>query len=81
MIFILTTGGIVYAALCWTGVDESYILGIQGRYLIPVMPLAALLLQNKIYVTQKNTDRALCYSGVILELFVAMEIFQVAIAS
>ena len=48
------------AMLCdCTPVNAITVWGYQGRYLLPVLPFAIVLLQNKVIVFQKNINRYL----------------------
>ena len=51
--FTVVCGGVVLASmfvmfLAWTPDTHAYILGLQGRYYIPILPLAILILRNKL---------------------------------
>jgi len=59
-IFILST----YQYMGWTPVGNGLILGLQGRYFIPVSPVFFLLFYNRIFHIRDN------YFGIIGSIFV-----------
>lgn len=64
--FIFTT---LY--LMWSNVGSPIILGLNGKYFIPVMMPLLLLFHNKIYLQEKYQDmiKIIIFSAVILILF------------
>lgn len=55
-LFALAAAGlVVIACVLWTPTDYTSIYGIQGRYFLPILPLAALCLQSRMALLQKPT--------------------------
>ena len=62
------------AALCWTPINLTTIFGMQGRYLLPVLPAALLLLgENRVLCLRRETDGALRFGAVALAAAVALQ--------
>lgn len=58
---------IVMAALSWTPANYQVIFGIQGRYLLPVLPLGLVLLgQTKMVQVTRDAARPLCLASACL---------------
>ena len=52
-------------ALSWTPVGSEYIMGVQGRYFLPMLPLFLVILRNNRIVVRKNIDK-LAIEGLLL---------------
>ena len=62
------------AALCWTPINLTTIFGMQGRYLLPVLPAALLLLaEGRTLCLRRSTDGALRLSAGALAAAVALQ--------
>lgn len=74
----LCAGGVfvifVVFLLSETYIGSDYILGIQGRYFLPLLPLALLLFQNKIIVLKKEISTWILTGGVVLEWFTILKV-------
>lgn len=61
----------------WTPFGNSQIEGIQGRYLLPILPLALLLLENSTVIIKKDLDYEIilfmCYFHCMIAFFVSLE--------
>lgn len=66
-IVLATIALIMVATLNWTPVDSAVIIGIQGRYFLPVLPLALLVLENNALILQKKIDHYLILFAVYLQ--------------
>lgn len=58
---------IMVATLSWTPVSSGVIVGIQGRYFLPVLPLAVLMLENNVLVMRKSISNYLILSTIYLQ--------------
>ena len=58
-------GSILGMALSWTPVGSEYIMGVQGRYFLPMLPLFLVILRNNRIVVRKNIDK-LAIEGLLL---------------
>lgn len=74
-IFIAVFGEILLAALTWTDINTSIIMGFQGRYLIPVLPLAVYCLRNSAIVIKKNIDHKLALATLMLQCITVLDVF------
>lgn len=66
-IVLATIGLIMVATLNWTPIDSAKIIGIQGRYFLPILPLALLVFENNVLVLKKNIDYYLVLFMVYLQ--------------
>jgi len=60
--------------LIWTPNTYPYIEGVQGRYFIPIIPLVGLLCRNSSIVLNKNIDRLIMFSCIILQTYSMLNI-------
>lgn len=67
--------------LTWTPVGSKEIQGVQGRYFLPVLPLALLVFRNKLIVLKENIDTKLVLALGITQFFIVWEVFQKVIQS
>lgn len=58
---------IMIATLSWTPTSSGVIVGIQGRYFLPALPLAILILENNVFVLRKRISNYLILSAVYLQ--------------
>lgn len=59
--------------LAWAKFLVNYIDGVQGRYLMPIMPLIFLLFGRK-FSDDKNLTKTISIIGLIMQVYVIMEI-------
>ena len=84
-VFSLVLGGIV-AAMAFTAiicdctpVNSHKIVGFQGRYLLPVLPLAIIVLKNKKAILSKNIDKYLILFLSYLHCFMIFYVSRIII--
>ena len=73
---------LIFAALLisYTYIGADTILGVQGRYFIPILPLALLLVQgNKKIVVRKSIEQELILGITGLQLYTIWSILSVVI--
>lgn len=58
---------IMIATLSWTSTTSGVIIGIQGRYFLPILPLAIFIFENDILVLRENINHYLILFAVYLE--------------
>lgn len=63
----------------WTLKEADLIMGIQGRYFMPVLPLMGLLFQNRIFILRKNIEKGIVISMVLLQFMTVMQLFSLVI--
>lgn len=63
--------------LAWTPVGSSVINGVQGRYLLPILPVLLLTLKNDHVVRTDWNDETLLYVMIGLDVYVALRIFSI----
>ncbi len=74
--FLLITGFIyLFDYLTWTPVGLNKIIGVQGRYFIPVLPLLFLLFYNNKFKSKDNILKPITVVSIILILTVTVLFF------
>ena len=63
--------------LAWTPVTSNVIRGVQGRYLLPVLPAFFMTLKNDRVVRTSCDDRNILYGIICADAFVILRIFAV----
>ncbi len=63
--------------LAWTPVSSSVIRGVQGRYLLPLLPMFLLTLKNDRVVRTGWDDRGILYTMTVMDVYVILRIFAV----
>ena len=76
-ISLIILGLVVYLGISWTPVSYSTIYGIQGKYLLPVLPMALLALKGKAFAVKKDIFRPICFVLGYTNLFVALNAIAV----
>ena len=66
----------VLICMTWTPINHTTIYGIQGRYLLPVVPLALLALRNNTITLSRNIDRRLIFAAAALVYLVQLDAFS-----
>ena len=56
--------------LAWTSNTHDVILGIQGRYFIPVIPLFFMSLNNRLITIRKPIEKPVIVMGVMINLYI-----------
>lgn len=63
----------------WTPTDAKVIVGIQGRYFLPILPLIALLFRNKVITLQKDIDGQLVLCTMLVQFLTVSQLFTAII--
>ena len=77
---IIAVIGLIFTSLYvqWTTIGSDSILGIQGRYFIPILPLIALIIGSQLKVqtnyNEVNTCKTIASIGVILQIWAVLAI-------
>ena len=66
----------VLICMTWTPINYPTIYGIQGRYLLPVVPLALLALRTNTITLSRNIDRRLIFTAAALVYLVQIDAFS-----
>lgn len=69
----ILSGLIIYGAIAWTSLSSLTIMGIQGRYFVPLFPLVFFLVTNSIFEVKKTKRNRWLY------LFYSLQIVGLAI--
>ncbi|MEI3183727.1 MAG: DUF2142 domain-containing protein [Lachnospiraceae bacterium] len=62
--------------LAWTPVTSNVINGVQGRYLLPLLPMFLLSLKNDRVVRTDWDDRPLLFVMAAMDLYVVLRLFS-----
>lgn len=75
---LLCLGALMFSMLlAWTPVSATTVQGVQGRYLLPLLPVFMLTLKNDRLVRTDCDDRRLLFLMVCLDVYVIVRIFGV----
>lgn len=71
--------GIVMLGLTigWTPNDYEIIQGVQGRYFLPFIPMALLMVRTPLFTVRKNIDGALIFCGLWLQLLTFLDFLRI----
>ena len=78
LLCFLCLGALMFSMLlAWTPVTSNVINGVQGRYLLPLLPIFLLTLKNNRVVRTDCSDRPLLYVMAVMDLYVVLRIFSI----
>ena len=63
--------------LAWTPKSSNMVQGVQGRYMLPLLPVFLLTLKNQKVVRTGTDDRLILYTMVAADVYVILRIFAV----
>lgn len=63
--------------LAWTPKSSNMVQGVQGRYMLPLLPVLLLTLQNQKVVRTGTDDRLVLYTMMAADVYVILRIFAV----
>lgn len=61
--------------LAWTPISYDTIAGVQGRYFIPLLIVAFLIIRNKFVTVNHNADKYAVFAVIYWNLFVGIQYF------
>ena len=77
-ICLMCLGALMFSMLlAWTPVSATFIKGVQGRYLLPLLPVFMLSLKNDRLVRTDCDDGTLLFFMVCADVYVILRIFGV----
>jgi uncharacterized membrane protein len=77
LISLLVCGIAMMAMLLyWTANTEYAIAGVQGRYFLPVLPMALLACRSRKTCTGRDTDRTVMLMAVYIQIFILISFFR-----
>ncbi|MEG1781740.1 MAG: DUF2142 domain-containing protein [Oscillospiraceae bacterium] len=71
------TAAMFLMCIFWTYTWLDSIWGLQGRYLLPALPLLLLIMQNRTIVVKKDISKALQLFLTVTQVFVILNIFVI----
>lgn len=77
LVFVLVTGRTVAACIMWTPINYETIFGIQGRYLLPALPLFVMAVGYRNLKLEKSLDRFLNWCILPLDILVVLNVFMI----
>lgn len=78
-IFVSVSALAVLACITWTPINYTTIFGVQGRYFLPVLPLALLAMRGKNLQFKKPAKEVLIFSMSALVIFCQLDAFFIII--
>lgn len=63
--------------LAWTPKSSNMVQGVQGRYMLPLLPIFLFTLKSKKVVRTTADDRLVLYTMVAADVYVILRIFAV----
>lgn len=63
----------------WTPKELDTIIGIQGRYFLPVLPLALFICKNRVITVQKSIDGQLVIAMIFMHFITILQLVTTAI--
>ena len=63
--------------IAWTPVSSRVILGVQGRYFLPFLPVLLLALKNHTVVLTKDKNRSILYLMCCLNGYALVRLFSI----
>ena len=63
--------------IAWTPVSSRVILGVQGRYFLPFLPVLLLALKNRTVVLTKDKNRSILYLMCCLNGYALVRLFSI----
>ena len=63
--------------IAWTPVSSRVILGVQGRYFLPFLPVLLLALKNQTVVLTKDENRSILYLMCCLNGYALVRLFSI----
>ena len=60
--------------ISWTPDNSLIVIGVQGRYFLPILPMVLLAMKNLLTIKAQNTNIVLYYGNIILHI---SEIFTI----
>ncbi len=78
--FLIIFATVVYVGISWTPVVDKVIYGIQGKYLLPIIPAALMLLKNNVFKVEKDIFKPILFFSSVCSVGVAFNAFIVILA-
>lgn len=74
---LVCLGALMFSMLlAWTPVSSNVINGVQGRYLLPLLPMFLLSLKNDKVVRTDWDDRGLLFAMSAMDIYVVLRLFS-----
>lgn len=72
--------GMLSMLIAWTFTNENLIQGVQGRYLLPLLPLVVLALRSKVMLVDRSMGVWLFYATVAVNMVYITKILTAAVS-
>lgn len=77
-ICLVIFGALMFSMLlAWTPKSSNMVQGVQGRYMLPLLPIFLLTLKNQKAVRTDTDDRLILYTMIAADVYVILRIFAV----
>lgn len=78
VLFIGCAGATMFSMLlAWTPVTSLVIAGVQGRYFLPLLPVALMTLKNRWIICTANRDREILYMILCADAYAVLRLFSI----
>lgn len=78
LLCFLCLGALMFSMLlAWTPLSSDVINGMQGRYLLPLLPIFLITLKNSKVVRAGGNDSPLLYVMAVMDMYVVLRIFSI----
>ena len=66
---------VLFATITWTPIYYTTIYGLQGRYLLPVLPMLGVLMYNNMITVKKDITKQIIISLTTLNVITLLDVF------
>lgn len=75
---IVCLGALLFSMLlAWTPISATTIQGVQGRYLLPLLPMLLLTTRNSRLVRTDGEDAGILFAMVCMDVYVILRVFAI----
>lgn len=76
LLVLATIAGLTIVCLTWSSWFDTTIWGLQGRYLLPILPLTLFIFQSKVMIVRQNIERHLLLILFCSNIIAIVSVFQ-----
>ena len=78
VICLVIFGALMFSMLlAWTPKSSNMVQGVQGRYMLPLLPVFLFTLKNQKVIRTGTDDRLILYTMMAADVYVILRIFAV----
>lgn len=76
-IFALVFAIVIFMCITWTFVKMDTLYGLQGKYLLPALPMLLIALKGRAITVNRDLFRPICFAMAFTGIFVALNAYVV----